>query len=181
MAVNKVVYGTTVLVDLTKDSVTPDSLTEGKTAHGMDGSAITGTNPYAKAATDATVDEQTALIQQIKNALDGKVAGGGGGGGADIPTCTVNIIGGGIELDVFITEKTTNGVVNFKSVSHGFSTDRTSIANVAAHSPIVLVWDDCSLLSMVEGAEGKAECILAESTFIVIDPNGDTTVDIYFD
>lgn len=75
MAVNKVIYGTTVLVDLTQDSVTADALVEGKTAHGADGEPITGTNPYAKAETDATVDEQAELIQQIKTALARKESG----------------------------------------------------------------------------------------------------------
>ena len=43
MAVNKVVYGTTVLVDLTKDTVTPDKLLKGATAHDASGQPITGT------------------------------------------------------------------------------------------------------------------------------------------
>lgn len=43
MAINKVIYGTTVLVDLTEDTVTAATLAEGVTAHGADGEAITGT------------------------------------------------------------------------------------------------------------------------------------------
>ena len=43
MAVNKVIYGTTVLVDLTGDSVTPDKLLKGATAHDASGEQITGT------------------------------------------------------------------------------------------------------------------------------------------
>lgn len=43
MAVSKVVYGTTVLVDLTSDTVTADTLAEGVTAHGADGAEIAGT------------------------------------------------------------------------------------------------------------------------------------------
>ena len=43
MAVNKVVYGTTVLVDLTKDTVTSDKLMKGATAHDAAGEPITGT------------------------------------------------------------------------------------------------------------------------------------------
>ena len=43
MAVNKVVYGTTVLVDLTEDTVTPDKLLKGATAHDAIGEPITGT------------------------------------------------------------------------------------------------------------------------------------------
>ena len=43
MAVNKVVYGTTVLVDLTGDTVTADKLLKGVTAHHASGEQITGT------------------------------------------------------------------------------------------------------------------------------------------
>ncbi len=43
MSVNKVIYGTTVLVDLTADTVTAATLAQGYTAHGADGEAITGT------------------------------------------------------------------------------------------------------------------------------------------
>lgn len=45
MAVNKVVYGTTVLVDLTGDTVTAGSLAQGYTAHDKSGALITGTAP----------------------------------------------------------------------------------------------------------------------------------------
>lgn len=47
MAVNKVVYNTpngeNVLIDLTGDSVTPETLAEGRTAHDASGNVITGT------------------------------------------------------------------------------------------------------------------------------------------
>ena len=43
MAVNKVVYGSTTLVDLTADTVTPDKLAKGATAHDKTGATITGT------------------------------------------------------------------------------------------------------------------------------------------
>lgn len=36
--VNKVVYGTSTLIDLTDDTVTPDGLYKGSTAHAADGS-----------------------------------------------------------------------------------------------------------------------------------------------
>lgn len=47
MAINKVVYGTTVLVDLTSDTVTADKLLSGATAHSKDGESITGTVTFA--------------------------------------------------------------------------------------------------------------------------------------
>lgn len=43
MAISKVVYGTTVLVDLTNDTVTSDKLLSGFTAHDKSGSVVTGT------------------------------------------------------------------------------------------------------------------------------------------
>ena len=43
MAANKVIYGGETLVDLTMDSVTPDKLAAGVTAHDKSGNKITGT------------------------------------------------------------------------------------------------------------------------------------------
>ena len=43
MAVSKVVYGTTVLVDLTGDTVAADKLLSGYTAHDNAGNAVPGT------------------------------------------------------------------------------------------------------------------------------------------
>lgn len=43
MAINKVVYGGNTLVDLTSDTVKPEVLTKGYTAHGADGKPIIGT------------------------------------------------------------------------------------------------------------------------------------------
>ncbi len=54
MAVNKVVYGTTVLVDLTEDTVTAENLAKGKTAHDAAGEKITGTMEPGIDTSDAT-------------------------------------------------------------------------------------------------------------------------------
>lgn len=43
MAVNKVIYGGSTLIDLSGDTVTADKLLAGYTAHGADGTAIAGT------------------------------------------------------------------------------------------------------------------------------------------
>lgn len=43
MAINKVIYGEETLVDLTNDTVTPESLEEGYTAHAANGEIIVGT------------------------------------------------------------------------------------------------------------------------------------------
>ena len=41
-AINKIVFGTKVLLDLTSDTVTADTLVEGVTAHDKTGAIITG-------------------------------------------------------------------------------------------------------------------------------------------
>lgn len=65
---SKVVYGTTVIVDLSEDTVTPDTLAKGVTAHNKDGAPVVGTATLAGEAVesklpsilDRTVTELTA-------------------------------------------------------------------------------------------------------------------------
>lgn len=66
MAVNKVIYGGNVLIDLTSDTITPDKLAEGVKAHDASGAQITGTNTY-----DADTQDATAAAAEI---LNGKTA-----------------------------------------------------------------------------------------------------------
>lgn len=48
MSANKVVYFGRTLVDLTSDTVTPETLLKGKTAHNAKGEIIEGTAPSEK-------------------------------------------------------------------------------------------------------------------------------------
>ena len=66
MAKNKIIYGGTVLIDLTADTVTADKLAEGITAHDKSGDIITGTNTY-----DSDTSDDTAAVAEI---LSGKTA-----------------------------------------------------------------------------------------------------------
>ncbi len=66
MAISKVVYGGTTLIDLTADTITADKLLTGYTAHGKDGEAVTGT-------CDFDVDSQDATAQ-VAEILTGKTA-----------------------------------------------------------------------------------------------------------
>lgn len=66
MAISKVIYGGTTLIDLTTDTVTEDKLLKGITAHGADGEKITGTCTY-----DANTQDATATAAEI---LTGKTA-----------------------------------------------------------------------------------------------------------
>lgn len=81
MAVNKVVYGTTVLVDLTGDTVTADKLMQGYTAHDRSGALITGTATGGGSATyrlDNIVPEQTVACTTLlmNNAYYGFIQNG---------------------------------------------------------------------------------------------------------
>lgn len=66
MAINKIVYGSDVLLDLTADTVTADKLAKGITAHNMAGEQIEGTNTFDSDTSDATI--------QVAEMLDGKTA-----------------------------------------------------------------------------------------------------------
>ena len=62
MAINKVVYGSQVLIDLTGDTVTADKLISGFTAHGKDGSPIEGTCTFDVDSQDATAAVAEILV-----------------------------------------------------------------------------------------------------------------------
>lgn len=66
MGRSKIVYGGQVLIDLTADTVKPEQLLEGVTAHGADGEKITGTCTF-----DADTSDATATAAEI---LAGKSA-----------------------------------------------------------------------------------------------------------
>lgn len=70
--VNKVVYGSSTLIDLTSDTITAENVIEGYTFHVADGSTVHGTLTHL---TDAEIDE---------------ITGGGGGGGVDTSQDTVD-------------------------------------------------------------------------------------------
>ena len=72
MAVSKVIYGNTTLMDLTADSVVANKLLYGYTAHGADGEAITGSCTFDADTTDATATAseilatKTAYVNGVK-------------------------------------------------------------------------------------------------------------------
>ena len=79
MAVNKVIFGHTVLVDLTEDTVTADKLLNGVTAHGSSGAQVHGTMAN-NGAVAASIDGLTVTEYTIPKGYhngSGKVSFGG--------------------------------------------------------------------------------------------------------
>jgi hypothetical protein len=63
MAVNKVVYGTTVLIDISDSTVTPETLAEGVVAYNAKGERIVGTH---KCSTESSNKLGTAKLGTMK-------------------------------------------------------------------------------------------------------------------
>lgn len=64
--INKVVYNGSTLIDLTSDTITPDKILSGYTAHDKSGAAITGTSTF-----DSDTSGDTAAVAEI---LSGRTA-----------------------------------------------------------------------------------------------------------
>ncbi len=75
MAINKVVYGGNVLIDLTADTLTKDKLLKGFTAHGADGLPITGECEFDVNSQDATVAVAEILNGKTAYARGAKMTG----------------------------------------------------------------------------------------------------------
>ena len=75
MAINKVVYGSQTLIDLTADTVTADQLAEGVTAHDKSGAQIAGTSTKDVDSTDATAAEAEILVGKTAYARGAKLTG----------------------------------------------------------------------------------------------------------
>ena len=75
MAVSKVVYGGTTLIDLTADTVEASKLLKGIKAHGADGEVITGTCEYDANTQDATASAAEILVGKTAYNKGSKVTG----------------------------------------------------------------------------------------------------------
>lgn len=75
MAINKVIYGGNTLIDLTGDTVTPDKILAGHTAHDKSGAVIEGTCTFDVDSTDATVTKAEMLDGKTAYARGSQVVG----------------------------------------------------------------------------------------------------------
>lgn len=73
--INKVVYGSTVLIDLTADTVTADKILASYTAHDKAGNIITGTCNFDVNSQDATVAVAEILSGKTAYARGSKLTG----------------------------------------------------------------------------------------------------------
>lgn len=75
MAISKVVYGGTTLIDLTADTVKKEHLLEGYIAHGADGEKITGECTYDSDTQDATAADSEILIDKVAYVKGNRITG----------------------------------------------------------------------------------------------------------
>lgn len=75
MAISKVVYGGTTLIDLTGDTVTADKILTGYKAHDKSGKLITGTCGFDADTDDATAAAAEILSDKTAYARGAKVTG----------------------------------------------------------------------------------------------------------
>lgn len=73
--VSKVIYDGQVLMDLTADTVTPDKLAQGVTAHDKAGNPISGTSTFDVDSTDATAAVSEILVGKTAYARGTKLTG----------------------------------------------------------------------------------------------------------
>lgn len=75
MAINKVIYGGNILIDLTGDTVTADKILSGFTAHDKSGASIEGTCDFDVNSGDATVAVAEMLTGKTAYARGTKLTG----------------------------------------------------------------------------------------------------------
>lgn len=141
MSINKVVYGTTVLVDLTNDTVRPESMLLGTRAHACNGDMIEGTlnrsqtgilvqiegvTPAYISAKSVTIDlsEFTSIYQQITGEqiivefthLDLYAPG--------------LILGGSIDTEITLSYEASTGIITLSTTESIFQSSNKCVANV---------------------------------------------------
>lgn len=75
MAISKVIYGGTTLIDLTSDTVTAAKVLKGYTAHGADGELIEGSCTFDTNTQDATATDSEILTGKIAYVRGVKLTG----------------------------------------------------------------------------------------------------------
>ena len=69
MAINKVIYGNTTLIDLTSDTATADKVLSGYTFHDASGSSSTGTAGASVSGTNLTIPSSMGSVSNSNLSL----------------------------------------------------------------------------------------------------------------
>ena len=113
--VNKVVYGTTVLVDLTADTVTAGSMLSGVVAHDASGASVTGSISSKAAATyNTSSSNQTIAAGQYLSGAQTIRA-----------VTTANITAANIKHNVAVTVGDAGSATRIKNVTGTFTSSST--------------------------------------------------------
>ncbi len=73
--INKIIYGDKILIDLTGDTISPENLGQGITAHDKSGKPIVGTSTKDSDTSDATITVAEMLVDKTAYARGAKLVG----------------------------------------------------------------------------------------------------------
>lgn len=157
MAINKVIANNKVLIDLTGDSVTPETLAEGATAHDKTGALIVGT---------------------MKSGSGSGGGGGGSTGDSDEQYVTINIVippplTGAISYENFIA-------ISSIEFTDGFS---ETIEGIVVGSELIVFFDQQPMAAYCEGdsmAQYELNWNPERTAFILIVPNENATLGVVY-
>ena len=155
-------------ITTTDATATANDIVSSKTAY-VNGSKITGTNPYEKSSTDTEVNTQATKLNQLKSILQGKAAGGSGGSsGGSLGTCQMHFSGVFEEATAYYHSIDSNGNIILKVVpaeTHYFVSS-IDCYDILCGSYIFFVGGIGFYDSLSN--KGTSEFILSDSTYEII-------------